>query len=341
MKSFKLKSILTISIILSQSFPIMGHGNKWEANRPDAHAPISVMQDHTHNQQEWMLSYRLMNMDMRGMRQGSHKLSNADVFAKGFMVSPVEMSMNMHMFGFMYAPNNQFTLMAMGHYTEIEMELSAMPGSMAQMNNGSYFKRESKGWGDTTLAALINLGEFANHKIHANAGISLPTGSIDKTDNGHLPYPMQTGSGSYELKPGLTYSGQASKISWGAQIMTKFAIDKNDAAYSKGNSTEGKIWGAFKLSNWISLSSQISYLNQSSMDGNDVRIQSKMSPTMDPANSGGQTYFWSLGANFLIFKGPLEGHRFAIDYSAPLDQDLNGIQMQTADTVTIGWQKSF
>jgi hypothetical protein len=168
-----------------------------------------------------------------------------------------------------------------------------------------------------------------------------PQGVLIKQTMGICLTRCKRDPGSYELKPGLTYSGQASQISWGAQIMTKFAIDKNDASYSKGNSAEGKIWGAFKLSNWISLSSQISYLNQSSMDGNDVRIQSKMSPTMDPANSGGETYFWSLGANFLIFKGPLEGHRFAIDYSAPLDQDLNGIQMQTADTVTIGWQKSF
>ena len=34
--------------------------------RPDAHAPISVMGDHTHGEGEWMLSYRYMTMDMEG-----------------------------------------------------------------------------------------------------------------------------------------------------------------------------------------------------------------------------------------------------------------------------------
>ena len=37
--------------------------------RPDEHAPISVMNDHTHSKDSWMVSYRYMYMDMDGMRR--------------------------------------------------------------------------------------------------------------------------------------------------------------------------------------------------------------------------------------------------------------------------------
>ena len=37
-------------------------GNFYQAERPDSHAPIGVMQDHTHNKGEFMFTYRFMYM---------------------------------------------------------------------------------------------------------------------------------------------------------------------------------------------------------------------------------------------------------------------------------------
>ena len=39
--------------------------------RPDSHAPIGVMGDHTHSAGEVMLSYRFMRMSMEGNRDGT------------------------------------------------------------------------------------------------------------------------------------------------------------------------------------------------------------------------------------------------------------------------------
>ena len=55
------------------------------------------------------------------------------------MVSPVEMSMEMHMFGLMYAPSDSVTLMLMGNYIEKDMSHATMPGSMMEMRLGSTF----------------------------------------------------------------------------------------------------------------------------------------------------------------------------------------------------------
>ena len=64
------------------------------------------------------------------------------------------------------------------------------------------------------MSGLVKIFDAPMHQIHLNAGISLPTGSIDVEDQGLLPYPMQLGSGIYDLLPGITYNGQAHQFSW-------------------------------------------------------------------------------------------------------------------------------
>ena len=65
--------------------------------RPDEHAPISIMGDHTHVKGGWMVSYRYMRMDMDDMRRGTDRISSGEVFADGYVVTPESMTMDMHM----------------------------------------------------------------------------------------------------------------------------------------------------------------------------------------------------------------------------------------------------
>ena len=85
-----------------------GEEGRWDASRPDSHAPISVMGEHTHEAGEWMLSYRFMRMEMDGNRSGTDSLPTEDVLAQ-FPVSPLNMTMDMHMFGAMFAPSDKLT----------------------------------------------------------------------------------------------------------------------------------------------------------------------------------------------------------------------------------------
>ena len=64
---------------------------KWTSARPDGHAPIGVMGDHTHEKGEVMLSYRWMYMGMEGSRDGSDEVSNADIVSPtgyDFLITP-------------------------------------------------------------------------------------------------------------------------------------------------------------------------------------------------------------------------------------------------------------
>ena len=80
---------------------------------------------------------------------------------------------------------------------------------------------------------------FDRHRVLVGAGISFPTGSIDKKDDTpaapdqQLPYPMQLGSGTFDLLPGLTYLGQAGKLGWGAEAMATLRLGENSNDYLK------------------------------------------------------------------------------------------------------------
>ena len=57
-----------------------------------------------HKMGEWMVSYRYMSMDMEGLLKGSNTVAPT-MMASGYMPNmlPTEMTMDMHMFGTMYA----------------------------------------------------------------------------------------------------------------------------------------------------------------------------------------------------------------------------------------------
>ena len=126
MKYTPLACILYLGI-LAVVMPLDNYA--FDLSRPDAHAPISIMGDHTHRKGEWMLSYRFMYMDMEGMRSGDSRVSASKVFANNYTVTPERMTMEMHMFGVMYAPSDRITLMLMAPYKRIEMDHRIFPGA--------------------------------------------------------------------------------------------------------------------------------------------------------------------------------------------------------------------
>ncbi len=314
--------------------------NKWSSNRPDGHAPIAVMADHVHHKGEFMFSYRYMTMDMRQLRQGNNDATNADAHAN-YMVAPQDMIMNMHMLGMMYAPSDKITLMIMGHYLENDMTL--------QMRNGNQFNTNTSGLGDVMLSALYSLFNKNKHAMHAQIGINIPTGSIEKKNvlpvsmgNAvQLPYPMQLGTGSIGAKLGLTYLGQCDKLSWGHQLTGMININDNDQDYKFGNRYSFNNWIAAKAGDNLSVSVRLQVLLIDQIEGTSTLLNPMMVTTADTANSGGTFFNSGFGLNYIIKNGHLKGLRFAGEISTPLYQDVNGIQLKQNYNLTFGLQYAF
>lgn len=318
------------------------------------------MGDHVHKTGEWMASYRYMLMDMDGMRAGTDALTAAEVFMAdgGYTVTPESMTMDMHMLGLMYALNDDITFLMMANYTSIEMEhqINPMAAPLINANGGSgNFTTKSEGVGDVRLGALYQFYSKENKRAHLGLALSLPTGSIDETDftpmpgmppsfvDQVLPAPMQLGSGTIDLLPSITWLHQFEDWSYGVQASGKIRMEsENDRGYQLGNVFELIHWIGYAPNNSVSLEGGIAYKHVGGLSGTQEDIG-----TMGPAgrsvttafneNYGGESVDLIAGLNFLFENG----HRLAFDVRAPVWQDLNGLQLETDYTLTLGWQKAW
>jgi len=305
-----------------------------------------------------MLSYRFMRMDMDGMRTGNDRVSSTDVFADGYTVAPQSMTMDMHMFGMMYAPTDKLTLMLMANYLETEMDHRINPGASMAIGavGGDIFTTETSGLGDVKIGGLYRFFLEDNRKAHFGLSLNLPTGSIDEKDRApgmggyierQLPAPMQHGSGTYDLLPSITYVEQYDNWSWGAQANAVIRLeDENANNHRLGNVFGLTTWAGYNLSEWIGINSGFNYTHTGKLKGDqeDIGTMGPVGRSVTTAfgeNYGGERLDAILGLNFYAPNGALKGHRVAIDIRLPVWQDLNGFQLETDSVVTIGWQMAF
>lgn len=327
-----------------------------EAVRADSHGPIGVMGDHTHEKSEWMFSYRYMHMDMQGNRDGRSDLSADEIVTSvpnrfagmpgmppTLRVVPTSMTMQMHMFGVMYAPSDRITLMAMLNYIDKEMDHVTYMGGAGTNVLGEFTTRTS-GLGDTRISALVSLYGSRQHSVHATVGVSLPTGEQDEEDRiltpmnmrpeVRLPYPMQLGSGTYDVIGGLTYTGGYAEWGWGAQWQSLWRTGDNDEGYTLGDEHQFSGWLSYLVDPALSVSARLAYFDRANLSGIDPAIRAPVQ-TADPDRQGARRLDLGLGVNFVL---PGDRHRLALEWSTPLRQTLSGPQLETDWQLTLGWQ---
>ncbi|MDO8541276.1 MAG: transporter [Opitutaceae bacterium] len=302
--------------------------------------PINVLGSHTHLERELMVGYRYMYMDQRGNLDGSRKITNAEAFQRGYTVMHTSMTMEMHMVEVMYAPRDNVTVMAMAEYRVISMH--------HLRSNGTTFPSESRGFGDTTVMALYNI--FGNpregpHRILLNAGLSLPTGSIQKRFNSpdRLEYMMQLGSGTYDLLPGITYLGQSTTWAWGGQLIGTVRLDENDVGYRLGNRYRLSAWANYKLTESLGPSVRLDWQQWDNIHGSDPQLDAKRetNPAFNPNKQNGRRLDALVGLNYYVPRGRLKKHRFGLEGGIPVYESLAGPNPKTEWLLTLSWSVSF
>ena len=350
---------MVTTVLVAGAVTAATNNHDHKAPRAIDHAPIGVMGDHLHKKGEFMLSYRAMHMQMQGNRDGTSGASAEEIvttvpnpFAGRPMqpptlrVVPTEMTMTMHMLGLMYAPSDRITLMAMTSVIEKEMDHLTFRGAMGTDRLGE-FSTDTSGIGDTRISALTRLGRWDNGgQLHSHFGISIPTGDIKQSDRiltpmgtqpePRLPYPMQIGSGSWDILAGLTYVRSVERHSFGGQWLGTFRVENNSEGYRLGDEHRFTGWYARSLTPALSLSARLQAAHRNKIDGADARVVAPVQ-TADPGNQGGTVIEAGIGANLLL----LQRHRVGVEVVLPLHRDLNGPQLETDWAVTLGYQLAF
>lgn len=313
---------------------------RWKSSRPDGHAPISVMGDHTHAKGEFMVSYRFMYMNMKDLNRGSRsvRFENALRPIGNYMVTSTNMPMTMHMVGVMYAPTDRITINIMVNYSTNEMDhLSSMGGT---------FKTKVSGFGDTRIGALYKFFNKNKQQVHGQISLSIPSGSIEGSDitpasspdEVLLPYPMQVGSGTWDAVAALTYLKQWQAVSYGTQAKVLARTGRNNNNYRLGNTYSINNWVAFKTTNWLSFSGRFEFGVIEKIQGENKSLDPMMVITADTENSGRTYGSLGFGCNLYAFKGILKNMRLGVETSIPAFQNMNGVQLRNQETLTIGLQ---
>ena len=286
--------------------------------------------------ERWMAGYQFMSDRLNGILDGSAAMRETAVLAR-FATTPTSMTMQTHMGMIMYAPTAKFTLMAGASYLRMSM------GELHR--DGTRSTERSEGIGDVELRGLYSLYATPHfrHRMLANVGVSLATGSVDQRDAEGIraEYPMQTGSGTLALLPGFTYLGQALPWSWGAAVTSTVRVGTNAHGYRLGNRYEPRLWVARQVAKWMSLSAGVTGEVWDNIHGSDALLDPTDEPTKDPTLQGGKRLNASLGATVHPPNGAFSGQQFLIQGDLPVLQSLDGPQLKRSYMLHLAWQWGF
>ena len=328
-----------------------------------AHTGAAAHIHHSHGKGDWMLEYRFMRMSMGDLLNGTNKVDTRDISGvrmgmpptpdpdKQYRMAPTEMTMDMHMLMVMYGLTERISFMAMANYLDNEMDMVMHMNDMSGMPVMDMFgTMETDGVGD----ALVGVMAEMNQRWTGSFGVSLPFGDIDQrvdmlmsginpmtgmsvsVNNANVKagYPMQLGSGTFDLIPGITYSDSTDKLGWGFQASYLLRLGDNDNDYTLGDVAEVFGWTKYVISPSFLISGKLGYRDWARIDGQDPEMNPSMAPTTDPNATGGKRLDVSLGLNGFFGNG----HSLGVEVAVPAYQDLNGPQMETEWIVSLVYQ---
>ena len=146
--------------------------------------PAGVMISHVHPKNEWMMSYRYMQMGMGTPIQGNTELTELVIYNSYLAYTPA-MQMDMHMVMGMVGITDRLTAMVMLNYLSSSMDMHMLAGHSHTMNgmtmsSSSTMKMNTQGLGDTKLQLLYGILKNEHTQLVLNLGASIPTGSIQQ-----------------------------------------------------------------------------------------------------------------------------------------------------------------
>ena len=300
-------------------------------SRPDFVFPVGVKGGKNMMAKRIMFGYKFGTMEMDCCKDSTSSVNNDFIKSLGFSMAPTDMTMNMHMFSAMYAYNKNISFMAMLPYIEKEMEMVKLSGMMV----GKKHKTSSRGIGDLSVAALYKLSSRSNIKL----SLSLPSGEFDEKDHNMsgmlkiLPYPMQLGSGTYDVTLGYSFQEIFNDWSYGFQLNSTKRFDYNSEDWRYGDRREVSAWAAKPISNKLSLSIGLDIEHQDNINGKSSK-RNNMTPTWNEYFHSHLRVSSSIGLNYKI---PNSKSRIGLQCGVPIYEDVDGPQMDPDFKCNLGF----
>lgn len=227
--------------------------------------------------------------------------------------------------------------------------------------------------GDTILMPLFRLYDDEHHHLHIGTGVSAPTGKANEihnivstlavgsaTYNGTVKvlqdYGMQAGSGTWDFKPNLTYNGEDDSLFWGAQFSAVNRLqNRNSSGYALGDIYQGTGWLGYRVFDCLSTTLRGVYTQQNKLRGDILQFDAASvvtgqvnqiahntaSPVDYPQNSGGHYWDLGIGMRVAVPSGTFAGHTLSLEWLQPIQDVVNGYQLQRTAGFSATWNYMF
>ena len=329
-------SVLLASALMAAP-ALVAQTARWTSERPDGHAPAGVKSDFLILNRGVYIGVRYYQEQFRGTNLGTEPISSDGVL-DFFTTAPLaldkqtaELDLRLGLFGWM----------------TLEASMPVIQSKMLNTTDTFLFETTSKAWGDVAIRGLFNLLEMDQYRLSLTLGGTIPTGKLRKRDVGAsgvreiLPYTMQTTSGTYDILVGGTFLTQNDLASVGGQVNSVIRVMDNWRDYRLGNEFNFSAWGAYNLSEWMSVSMRVLYENWGDVSGSDPATDGTSDPSANSFAQGGERVQIPFGVSLFMREGPAVGHRLLLEWYYPVHEDLHGPQLSTDRTLVVSWQTFF
>ncbi|MES1213066.1 MAG: transporter [Singulisphaera sp.] len=302
--------------------------------RPDGLAPVGVTQDATLHTGQFLFSYRFNYQSFNDNFVGTHKVSDAAVGA-AYPFTPTHMETNRNLLILQYGVTEDLTIFGQLPFQHSNLDYT--------QTGGADYRTGFTEPADITISGMYVLWRGNRQQIHLNAGMNFPVGFLDSQrevpspTEPNLPYIIRTGSGTYDLLPGLTYRGQTDAATWGVQSIGVVRTGSNRLDYRLGDRVDLTGWYARRFGERLSASFRLDWQWWDGVRNADPRLDQALSPTNDPLLQGGNRLDVLFGLNLFLPDTRLPGQRLSIEAGAPAFQNLHGPQLGTNWLMTAGW----
>jgi len=204
---------------------------------------------------------------------------------------------------------------------------------------------------DSQLAGIWRVYQDPINRVQLNLGMSFPTGSDHDLAISFQPtgtwatvrafYGMQTGTGTFDVLPGILYGGYLGPWSWGLSYRARLPLGVNPEGYMWGNYQEANGWVGYSWVPGLTTTFRVSANIQDHIVGADPWVVVKIQAA-DPNFYGGERIELFGGASLDGKLVGVPGVSLLVEGGVPVYQNLNGPQIAKAWQAMMGlrWKET-
>ncbi len=308
-----------------------------DRDRPDGFGPPGVTGHFVMEAGEILWSFTYTRDDLLGNRSGTTPLFQDDIL-DDFTVAPISLNTQTLNLELRFGVTDRVTIAASAPFI-LHNDLNETETTI--------FGGHTNDIGDVKANMLVSILPEGPNMLSVGMGVSIPVGEIDErgqtatSSRAQLPFNMQTGSGSWDLLPSVSFITQNEFGTFGAQASSTIRLNENDRGYKLGDRFDMTAWLSYNISDWIALSARVLREEWGTVTRSDPDTNALEDPRANPFATGGIRIRMPLGLTLHMREGVLKGHRFSVEYFYPIKEDLNGPQLSFDETILLGWQVAF